>query len=147
MTIVVPKHHHPRSCWPRLVYCATRSLRLERNSVRRASWYFRQGEDMEKLRGPSIRALGMRVSFSCGWSDFEGGSFAAQHPVLLVSDLMFKGMRGFGWPASLVARLRVNGGARLGVLCSVLAEPCRAKKPELAVLDGGVNDISKAGSA
>ena len=102
---------------------------------------------MEKLRGPSIRALGMRVSFSCGLSDFEGGSFAAQHPVLLVSDLMFKGMRGFGWPASLVARLRVNGGARLGVLCSVLAEPCRAKKPELAVLDGGVNDTSKAGGA
>ena len=88
----------------------------------------------KKLRGPLIRALGMRVSFPIGWSDFKGGSFAAQHPVLLVSDLMFKGMRGFGWPASLVTKLMVNGGARLGVLCSVLAEPCRAKKPELAVL-------------
>ena len=71
----------------------------------------------------------------------------AQHPVLLVSDSMFKGMRGFGWPASLGVRLSVNGGARLGALCSVLAQSCRAEKPEVAVLHGGVNDISKAGDA
>ena len=67
--------------------------------------------------------------------------------MLLVSDSMFKGVVGFAWPSILKVELSVNGGARMGSLCRILAASCRSREPNLAVLHGGINNISGRGDA
>ena len=75
----------------------------------------------------------------------EPSRIAERRSVLIVSDSMFRGMVRFAWPSILKVDLSVNGGARIGSLCRILAASCRSQEPGLAVLHGGINDIGSRG--
>ena len=61
---------------------------------------------------------------------------------VLVADSMLRGLQAFGWPSSLEVNVRI-GGAKMEVLCRILASCFQTRAPSVAVLHGGINDFGK----
>ncbi|XP_038045151.1 uncharacterized protein LOC119719725 [Patiria miniata] len=145
-TLVVPKHPHPRPWWPHLNSFAQKSMRLSEAGqtgvleVPSRSGYVPNG------KGLPFELWAFRCYFPPGPDILrESRTLTEQKSVLIVSDSMFKGIVKFAWPSFLKVNVNVNGGAKMATLLRILAAACRSQKLDLAVLHGGINDISNKG--
>ena len=151
VTLVVPRHYHPRPWWPHVRASARKSLRLSEAGQKGVL-------EVPSHQGyvPSAEGFPFELwAFSCYFPPgpnlhYEVRTMTEKKLILLVSDSMFKGITKFAWPSFLKVEVEVEvnvyGGAKMAALCRILASSCRVQKLDVAVLHGGVNDISKAKS-
>ena len=143
VTLVVPKHAHPRTWWPEVGQFVRQSLRLaERGQVGVLEYPSRQGY-VRNSSGIPFELWAFQCFFPLDTQRHREIKPPDQEMVLIVSDSMYRGLLSFGWPASLDVRLSVNGGARMEKLCRIMASFCRARTPRIVVLHGGINDFSR----
>ena len=139
--MVVPKHPQPRSWWPKLLSFALQSVRLAERGQVGALEYPSTCGYVKSTRGLPFELWGLKCFFPAG----SGRDVDPPRPrsVLLVADSMFRGLQEFGWPSSLAVTVRVEGGAKMDVLCRSLTSCCRTRVPSVAVLHGGINNFSR----
>ena len=142
VTMVVPRHPHPKSWWPYLCSFVQKPVRLaEMGQFGILEYPTANGY------APNEKGLPFELwAFKCFFPrrDVCRAEIVSPIPkrVLLLSDSMFKGLKGAVWPASWDVQLNINGGQKMASVCRKAAVVCRRRRPEAVVLHGGINDFS-----
>ena len=143
VTIVVPKHPHPRPWWPLLVSFARQSVRLSEAGQTGVIEYPSVKGYTPNKTGLPFQLWALECFFpGCGKQKKENPPSKRKN-IFLLSDFMFRGLKGFSWPLGLNVQLITNGGHRILSLCRAAAATCRRHSQDAVVLHGGINDFSR----
>ena len=144
VTLVVPKHKHPRSWWPHLQSFARQSLRLsERGQTGVLETPSKDGYKCNDV-GLPFELWAFKCYFPQNADLPREPCLPERHLVFVISDSMFRDLAHFGWPSAMEVVLHVCRGGKMESLCRLLASCCRSRVPALAILHGGINDFSRS---